>query len=131
LRQPISALHRDALLMAALRTTILLEADPTAVSLSHGLKEPPVQAALLRELEARRGADFFSPTRAKLIEEFLQTYREIDWKAHGRLTRLRNLGVAPLAADQPPPCTGGPRSPTSGTSLASCACSWNLTKQGT
>jgi hypothetical protein len=31
-RQPVSVLHRDALLMAALRVSIPLDADPTAVA---------------------------------------------------------------------------------------------------
>ena len=42
-RQPISVLHRDALLMAALRVSILLDADPKAVSFQtvyHALKKP-------------------------------------------------------------------------------------------
>ncbi|MEH2497890.1 hypothetical protein V1294_004369 [Bradyrhizobium sp. AZCC 1678] len=98
-RQPVSVLHRDSLLMAALRVAILLDADATVVSfqtLYHGLKEPAVQAALLKALEARRGLDVFTPTRVEIIAEYLRTYREIDWNAHGRLTHFRNMGIAHL-----------------------------------
>ncbi|MBR0750265.1 hypothetical protein JQ582_40830 [Bradyrhizobium japonicum] len=102
-RQPVSVLHRDVLLMAALRVSILLDADPTAVSFQtvyHALKEPVVQAAILQMLEDQRGFDVFSPTRADLIGTYLMTYREIDWKVHGRLVHLRNLGIAHLTLDQ-------------------------------
>ncbi|MGJ5135701.1 hypothetical protein [Bradyrhizobium oligotrophicum] len=102
-RQPVSVLHRDALLMAALRASILLDADPKAVSFQtvyHGLKDPSAQAAILQVLDATRGPDVFSPTRAELIGTYLKTYREIDWKAHGSLVHFRNLGVAHLTLDK-------------------------------
>ncbi|MEH2501403.1 hypothetical protein V1290_000214 [Bradyrhizobium sp. AZCC 1578] len=98
-RQPVSVLHRDALLMAALRVALLLDADVNVVSFQtvfHDLKQPDVQAALLQQLEANRGPDVFKPTRANLIAEYLATYRAIDWKVHGRLTHFRNLGIAHL-----------------------------------
>jgi hypothetical protein len=101
-RQPVSVLHRDTLLMAALRVSILLDADSKAVSFQtiyHALKEPAVQAALLQTLDAKHGLDVFNPTRADLIGTYLQTYKEVDWKAHGRLVHLRNLGIAHLTLD--------------------------------
>jgi len=85
-RQPVSVLHRDSLLMAALRVAILLDADTTVVSFQtvyRALKEPAVQTALLKELEARRGLDVFTPTRDEITAEYLRTYREIDWNAQG------------------------------------------------
>lgn len=100
---PVSVLHRDALLMAASRVCILLDADPAAVSFQtvyHGLKEPAVQVTLLQALDAQRGPDVFTPTRTDLIGTYLQTYREIDWNVHGRLVHLRNLGIAHLTVEQ-------------------------------
>ncbi|RXH40995.1 hypothetical protein [Bradyrhizobium zhanjiangense] len=102
-RQPVSVLHRDVLLMAALRVSILLDADRTAVSFQtvyHALKEPAVQATLLQALDAKCGPDVFTPTRGDLIGTYLQTYSEIDWNVHGRLVHLRNLGIAHLSLDQ-------------------------------
>jgi hypothetical protein len=102
-RHPVSVLHRDALLMAVVRVSILLDADPTAVSFQtvhHSLKEPAVQATLLQALEAERGPDVLTPTRADLIGTYLQTYREIDWNVHGRLVHFRNLGIAHLTLEQ-------------------------------
>jgi len=102
-RQPVSVLHRDALLMAALRVSVLLDADPKAVSFQtvyHSLKETAVQAALLQVLDAKRGPDVLTPTRADLIGTYLKTYGEIDWNMHGRLVHFRNLGIAHLTLDQ-------------------------------
>lgn len=102
-RQPVSVLHRDALLMAALRVSILLDADPNAVSFQtvyHALKEPAVQATFLQALDAKRGPDVFTPSRADLIGTYLKTYREIDWNVHGRLVHFRNLGIAHLTLDK-------------------------------
>jgi len=65
--------------MAALRVAILLDADTTVVSFQtvyRALKEPAVQTALLKELEARRGLDVFTPTRDEITAEYLRTYRE-------------------------------------------------------
>ena len=60
------------------------------------LKDPNVVAELLQVLEDRHGSDVFSPSRTELIKEFRQIYGEIDWKVHGRLVHLRNLGIAHL-----------------------------------
>ena len=63
-RQPVSVLHRDSLLMAALRVAILLDADTTVVSFQtvyRALKEPAVQTALLKE--RRPGAALMSSRR--------------------------------------------------------------------
>jgi hypothetical protein len=101
-RQPLSVLHRDAMLMAALRVEVLLDADSSVVSFQtvyHGLKEPAVQVDLLEAIEAKRGPDVFSPARPELIEQYLRTYREIDWNAHGRLTHFRNFDIAHLLRD--------------------------------
>jgi hypothetical protein len=101
-RQPLGVLHRDALLMAALRVEVLLDADSSVVSFQtvyHSLKEPAVQTDLLGAIEAKRGPDVFSPTRPELIEQYLRTYREIDWKVHGRLTHFRNFDIAHLLPD--------------------------------
>jgi hypothetical protein len=97
--QAIVGFQRDTLLMAALRAAILLDRDETMVSFQavyHRLKEPSVKAGLLQALEGRYGSKHFSPSRTELIEEFLQTYREIDWEVHGRLVHFRNRGIAHL-----------------------------------
>jgi hypothetical protein len=102
-RQPVSVLQRDALLMAALRVSLLLDADPKVVSFQtvyHSLKETAVQAALLQALDAKRGPDVVTPTRAALIGTYLKTYGEIDWNVYGRLVHFRNLGIAHLTLDQ-------------------------------
>ena len=92
-RQAVSVLHRDALMMAALRVSILLDRDGRMLSFQSVhrlLKDPTVVAALLQALEDRHGADDLPPSRTDLIEEFRQIYAEIDWKMHGRLVHLRN-----------------------------------------
>jgi hypothetical protein len=102
-RQPLSVLHRDALMMAALRVSILLDRDGQMLSFQsvHRLfKDPGVVAGLLQTLEERHGPDVLLPSRTDLIEEFRQIYGEIDWKMHGRLVHLRNLGIAHLTAQE-------------------------------
>ena len=102
-RQPIAVLHRDALMMAALRVSILLDRDPQMVSFQavhRLLKDPGVVASLLQTLEDRHGFDDLPPSRTELIEEFRQAYGKIDWKVHGRLVHLRNLGIAHLTLEE-------------------------------
>jgi hypothetical protein len=102
-RQPIAVLHRDALMMAALRVSILLDRNDQMVSFQavhRLLKDPNVVTGLLQTLEDRHGLDVLSPSRTELIEEFRQTYQKIDWKAHGRLVHLRNRGIAHLTLEE-------------------------------
>jgi hypothetical protein len=103
-RQPVAVLHRDALMMAALRVSILLDRDGQMVSfqaIHRLLKDPSVVASLLQMLEDRHGSDDdLPPSRTELIEEFRQAYRKIDWKVHGRLVHLRNLGIAHLTPEE-------------------------------
>lgn len=102
-RQPVSVLHRDALMMAALRISILLDRDEQMLSFQSVhrlLKDRAVVAALLKALEDRHGPDVFLPSRTDLIEEFRQIYGEIDWKMHGRLVHLRNRGIAHLTPEE-------------------------------
>jgi hypothetical protein len=102
-RQPVAVLHRDGLMMAALRVSILLDRDDQTLSfqaVNRLLKDPNVVAALLLALEGRRGTDVFQPSRAALIEEWHKIYSEIDWKVHGRLAHLRNRGIAHLAPEE-------------------------------
>jgi hypothetical protein len=101
--QAVVGFHRDTLLMAALRAAVLLDADDRVVSFQtvhHRLKRPSVQASLLQTLEERHGSVDIPPSRADLIEEFRQTYNKIDWKSHGRLTNLRNRGIAHLTPEK-------------------------------
>jgi hypothetical protein len=102
-RQPVSVLHRDAMMMAALRVSILLDRDDRMLSfqaIHRLLKESSVVTALLQTLEVRHGPDVFLPSRTELIEEFRQTYDEIDWKVYGRLVHLRNRGIAHLTLEE-------------------------------
>jgi hypothetical protein len=102
-RQPIAVLHRDALMMAALRVSILLDRDDQMVSFQavhRRLKDPKVVTGLLQMLEDRHGSDVLPPSRTELIEEFRQTYQQIDWKVHGRLVHLRNRGIAHLTPEE-------------------------------
>jgi hypothetical protein len=64
------------------------------------LKDPAVVASLLQALEDRHGWDVLPPSRTELIEEFRQTYNEIDWKVHGRLVHFRNQGIAHLTPEE-------------------------------
>jgi hypothetical protein len=100
-RQPIAVLHRDAVMMAVVRVSILLDRDDVSFQAIHRLlKDPNVVAGLLQVLEDRHGSDILPPSRTELIEEFRQTYGEIDWKVHGRLVHLRNLGIAHLTPEE-------------------------------
>jgi hypothetical protein len=100
-RQPFAVLHRDAVMMTVVRVSILLDRDDVSFQAIHRLlKEPSVIAALLQALEDRHGSGVYSPSRTELIEEFRQIYGEIDWKVHGRLVHLRNLGIAHLTPEE-------------------------------
>jgi hypothetical protein len=102
-RKPLSVLHRDAFLMAALRVSILLDRDDQMLSFQSVhrlLKDPRVVTALLQALEERHGLDILPPSRTDLIDEFRQIYGEIDWKMHGRLVHLRNRGIAHLMPEE-------------------------------
>jgi hypothetical protein len=66
-RQPIAVLHRDALMMAALRVSILLDRDNQMVSFQavhRLLKDPNVVTGLLQTLEDRHGSDVLPPSPA-------------------------------------------------------------------
>jgi hypothetical protein len=102
-RQPVAVLHRDGLMMAALRVSILLDRDDQMLSfqaVNRLLKDPDIVAALLQALEARRGPDIYEPSRIALIGEWRKIYSEIDWKVHGRLVHLRNRGIAHLTPEE-------------------------------
>jgi hypothetical protein len=102
-RQPLAVLHRDGLMMAVLRVSILLDRDDQMLSfqaVNRLLKDPGVVAALLLALEDRRGPDVFQPSRTALVEEWRKIYSEIEWKVHGRLVHLRNRGIAHLTPEE-------------------------------
>lgn len=102
-RKPLAVLHRDTLMMTALRVSILLDRDDQMVSfqgIHRLLKDPDAVANLLQSLEDRHGTDVLPPSRIDLIEEFCHTYGTIDWKVHGRLVHFRNLGIAHLTPEE-------------------------------
>jgi hypothetical protein len=51
---------------------------------------PEVRATLLQALEDRHGRDDIPPSRAELIDEFHETFKEIDQDAYKRLRHFRN-----------------------------------------
>jgi hypothetical protein len=91
------------LMMAALRTALLLDRDDTKVSfqtMHSRLKSKAVQISLKQSLEEKHGPDEFPPSRDELIASFLKAYSEIDWEVHGRLMHFRNLGIAHLTVEK-------------------------------
>ena len=64
------------------------------------LEKPSVREGLLRALEERHGPDVFSPSRTEHIEEFLQTYNQINCDAYGRLKNLRDRGIAHMTPEE-------------------------------
>jgi len=100
-RDPVSVLHRDAIMMVVMRVSTLLDRNEVSFQAVHRrLKDPDVVAALLRSLENKHGPDVFEPSRTELIDEFRKIYSEIDWKIHSRLLHLRNLGIAHLTMEE-------------------------------
>ena len=102
--QAIVGFHRDTLLMAALRLAVLLDKKNRRVvsfqKVYDRLEKPSVREGLLRALEERHGPDVFSPSRTEHIEEFLQTYNQINCDAYGRLKNLRDRGIAHLTPEE-------------------------------
>lgn len=98
--QAAAGLQDGVLMMAALRSALLLDADESKVSFQtifHRLKKPGTREALIGRLSAKHGLDdFFPPFRESQIEKFMLVYSEINWAAHSRLTHFRNLGIAHL-----------------------------------
>lgn len=101
--QAVVGFHRDTLLMAALRLAILLDKNARVVSFQKvydRLEKPSAREGLLQVLEERHGPDVYSPSRTEQIEEFLQTYNQIDCNAYVRLKNLRNRGIAHLTPEE-------------------------------
>jgi hypothetical protein len=101
--QAVAGLHRDTLLMAALRAAILLDKSDRVVSFQKvydRLEKPSVREGLLQALEERHGPDVFPPSRTEQIEEFQQTFKTIDGNAYVRLKNLRNRGIAHLTPEE-------------------------------
>ena len=59
-----------------------------------------MRASLLQALEDRHGADDIPPSRAELIDEFHETFKEIDQDAYKRLRQFRNRGIAHLTPEK-------------------------------
>jgi hypothetical protein len=98
-KQAAAGFQGDNLMMAALRTALLLDRDETKVSFQavhRRLRDAGVRSVLLKVLTERHGEDLFSPSRPDLIDEFFETYSEINWPVYGRLKHFRNFGIAHL-----------------------------------
>lgn len=102
-RETVWCFQRDGLLMAALRAAILLDPHERVLSfagINRRLGRPEVRAALLQALEDRHGPDDIPPSRAELIDEFHETFKEIDQDSYKRLRQFRNRGIAHLTPEQ-------------------------------
>jgi hypothetical protein len=101
-QQAAAGFQDGTLMMAVLRVALLLDRDETKVSfqtIHRRLKSEAIQHGLKQSLAERYG-DIFSPSHDELIADFLETYSEINWKVHGRLTHFRNLGIAHLTVEE-------------------------------
>jgi hypothetical protein len=102
-RETVWCFQRDGLLMAALRAAILLDPHERVLSfagINHRLERPEVRASLLQALEDRHGPDDIPPSRAELIDEFHETFKEIDQDTYKRLRQFRNRGIAHLTPEK-------------------------------
>lgn len=103
-RQAAAGFQDGTLMMAALRAALLLDGDDRKVSfqtIHRRLKTRAVQEDLKQSLAETHGPDdVFPPSRDELMADFLETYSEIDWEVHGRLTHFRNLGIAHLTIER-------------------------------
>jgi hypothetical protein len=92
------------LMMAALRTALLLDRDDAKVSfqtIHSRLKSEVVQSLLKQSLSEKHGRDeLFPASRDELITGFFAAYSEIDWGVHGRLKHFRNFGIAHLTIEK-------------------------------
>lgn len=99
-KQAAAGLQDGVLMMAALRSALLLDADESKVSFQaiyRRLKENSTREELVARLSSKHGLDdIFPPSRESQIEKFMLVYSEINWAAHSRLTHFRNLGIAHL-----------------------------------
>lgn len=89
------------LMMAAVRTCILLDSDEKTVSFQgvyKRLKEPETQRALIQKVygEFEEFQSMFGSSPTQMVADFLSIYREIDWNIHSRLVHFRNFGVVHL-----------------------------------
>lgn len=102
-RETVWSFHRDDLLMAALRAAILLDPHERVLSfaaINRRLGRPEVRAALLQALEDRHGPEDIPPSRADLIDEFHETFKEIDQDTYRRLRHFRDCGIAHLTPEK-------------------------------
>lgn len=89
------------LMMAVVRTCILLDGDEKTVSLQSvykRLKEPETQRALIQKVygEYEEFQSMFGSSPAQMVADFLSNYQAIDWSIHSRLVHFRNFGVVHL-----------------------------------
>ena len=86
----------ESALMAALRLYALFDSDPRMVSyqrINRNLKRGEVSNELLK----RSPSNYVSREVAlDLISSFQRNYADLNWSAHGKLMRLRNIGLAHL-----------------------------------
>jgi hypothetical protein len=102
-REAVWCFQRDGLLMAVLRAAILLGLHKRVLSFDsvcRRLEIPEVQAALLQTLEDQHGPDNILRSRAELIDEFRETFREVDQGAYRLLRHFRNRAIAHLTPEK-------------------------------
>ncbi|MET3997915.1 hypothetical protein ABIB94_009413 [Bradyrhizobium sp. JR7.2] len=89
------------LMMAVVRTCILLDSDEKTVSFQgvyKRLKEPETQRALIQKVfgEYEEFQSMFGSSPTQMVADFLSIYQEIDWGIHSTLIHFRNFGVVHL-----------------------------------
>ncbi|OSJ22123.1 hypothetical protein BSZ19_46900 [Bradyrhizobium japonicum] len=89
------------LMMAVVRTCILLDSDENTISfqgVSRRLKEPETQRTLIQKVygEHEEFQSMFGSSPTQMVADFLSIYQEIDWSIHSRLIHFRNFGVVHL-----------------------------------
>lgn len=90
----------ECVLITALRVYALFDADHSKVSFQRvhrHLKRPEVRMDLAQRAAGWGGgpsSEYQATEISSRIDLFRETYSGIDWKAHGRLMRLRNIDIA-------------------------------------
>ncbi|PWE78849.1 hypothetical protein XF30_20990 [Bradyrhizobium sp. SUTN9-2] len=89
------------LMMAVVRTCILLDSDEKTVSFQgvyKRLKHPETQRVLIQKVygEYEGLQSIFGSSPTQMAADFLSIYLEVDWAIHSRLVHFRNFGVVHL-----------------------------------
>jgi hypothetical protein len=101
-REIADGYRSDCAFIAVVRLALLLDSDAKTVSFQRvyrHLNRPEVVTALRRRVRAGSRLHVYPDVRSS-VRLFLQVYKRIDWKMHGRLLHFRNIGVAHLTLQE-------------------------------